>query len=102
MKYLKTYEENLDSSIKKYSIIEYKFKSKLALFIIELVNTHEDSLDVRLHYRYIKHGNKLVKESPTVTRLKDLDQYNVLISSDNLQDCLDYINTTMDQNKYNL
>lgn len=103
MKYLKAYEEVLNSSIKKYSIIEYT-NSKNVLFIIELVNILENgkTLDIRLHYRYIKSKNKLADESLTVTRLNSLNQYNVLLTSDNLEDCLNYINTIINQNKYNL
>lgn len=103
MKYLKAYEEVLNSSIKKYSIIEYT-NSKNVLFIIELVNILENgkTLDIRLHYRYIKSKNKLADESLTVTRLNSLNQYTVLLTSDNLEDCLNYINTIINQNKYNL
>ena len=103
MKYIKAYEEILNSSIKRYSIIEYT-NSKNVLFIIELVNILENgkTLDIRLHYRYIKSKNKLVEESLTVTRLNSLNQYTVLLTSDNLEDCLNYINTIINQNKYNL
>lgn len=103
MKYLKTYEDVLNSSIKKYSVIEYK-DSKNALFIIEIVNIHDNgrTLDIILHYRYIKNKNKLIDEKSTITRLNNLDQYIVLITSNSSEDCLNYIRTIMDQNKFNL
>lgn len=103
MKYIKRYENSIHPTTKKFSIIKYMNSPDSALFVVEFKHyMNNDSAIIILYYRYLKTENKIVKEDEKPFTLNDLNIYDTVMSSDNLQDCLDYVEKIRDMNKYNL
>lgn len=104
MKYIKQYEDVKKENFKKIVVVE--IGNDPTLFILEIHSYNEifDTAIVSQHYHYI---NELEKDTgrDTCTRI-DLthftSEFNVIYTSDDIQECIDYTVITKETNKYNL
>lgn len=90
-----------DLNLGDYVIWQSKRENKILeiLNIIE-INNNNEYISINL-YRYDGILYKLSKQKESWRYPSSYDNY-IIYKSDNLQDCIDYINYTTDSKKYNL
>ena len=106
MKYLKTFESEIDfTKLKKYIIVQEKNKSQSAKYILNVIEIfkirqYPDKIKVKQLYSY---DDKLKKEIFTDTFIfEKMEKYNILYQSDNIEECINILPTLGELNKYNI
>lgn len=111
MKYIKTYNENISSlkDYKKYIIIKAKHKNlpyDLPLLLMEVISINENKNSIYYIQHYEYKNNRINKVSTIYTRKEIMynmtDKWEVLYTSDNINECLDMLPILNNTNKYNL
>lgn len=103
MKYLKTFE---NINLKKYVIIEVPWLTgeKNFMSILEIVDFTDNLYHIKFHYSYIYRKNRIEKDDDYINEY-DADFFKnrkIVLQSDSLDECLEYLNFTKEVNKYNL
>ena len=111
MKYIKTYEKLINdlSKLKKYIVVALTTSdSETDYFIDTIINISSNDVTYTMLYHYQEYNKKLIPvtgdEGNIVKSTAKINNYlkRVIFSSDNLDDCLDFINMREQTTKYNL
>ena len=116
MKYIKTYENKKIDNLKKYFI--YKNNSVIYSIykIIGTIETNNNpkfkkqsndffSMTINREYYYLRESKKLIADDDNKKILVGTSNFrfdNIIYTSDNLEDCVDFIKTILNSIKYNL
>lgn len=102
MKFIKTYENFNISDLKKYAV--WKWSNHNNHFdIIEIVDIIDnDIIWCKDIYTYEKYILNFVNSNRQSSFSYEMHGQSIIYTSDNLNDCLDYLNAIIDSIKYNL
>ena len=109
MRYLKTYEQ---INIKKYAIFSFE-KFSGVLMIVEVVDVKDNFVFYKKRYTYrdyygepasrnLRETDYLYKDEIHKDSIDDRFKKRVVYQSDNIQDCIDQLDTIITIKKYNI
>ena len=108
MKYIKKFEkfEDVDYKIKEFIEKLEEFDvitdDNIYFYIIQVIEKYEDYLIIKQLYTYTEGELKSLVNNREFSFSDTLLNYNIEFKSDNVDDCLDYIEAKNQANKYNL
>ena len=110
MKYIKTFEKIKNSDLKKYFVTEKDVENNIILYVIYEI-LYRSRRDVynngKLNYLYDTQRKYYCKENiikPQHSKYfnDDLKNKKIIYTSDNLDECVEFVKLKFETNKYNL
>lgn len=115
MKYIKTFEKIKNSELKRYFVMEKdietrsaKIENNIILYVIyEILNSRVFYENGELIYRYDTQRKyyckeNIIKEQQSRYINDDLKNKKIIYTSDNLDECVEFVKLKFEINKYNL
>jgi len=107
MKYIKTFEKIKNSELKRYFIMEKDIEIYILYVIYEILNSRVFYENGELIYRYDTQRKyyckeNIIKEQQSRYINDDLKNKKIIYTSDNLDECVEFVKLKFITNKYNL